>query len=46
MLQQSSFLPAMFFNIDYLNDRLHNIIYKLDFQFINTDEEIIKKSSQ
>lgn len=46
MLQQSSFLPAMFFNISNLNDRLQNIIYKMDFKFFKTDEEIIKKSLQ
>lgn len=46
MLQQNSFLPAMFFNINNLNDRLQNISYKMDFKFIKTDEEIIKKSLQ
>lgn len=42
MLQQSNFLPAMFFNFNNWNDRLQNINYKPDFQFIKTDEEIIK----
>lgn len=44
MVQQSSFLPAMFININNLNDRLQNIIYKFDLKFINADQEIIKKS--
>lgn len=44
MLQQSSFLPEMFFNINNLSDMLQNIIYRLDFKFINTDEGIIKNS--
>jgi len=43
-LQQSSSLTAVFISINDLNDRLQNMIYKFDFEFISADQEIIKKS--
>lgn len=43
MFQQSSFLPAMFININNLNDRLQKVSYIFNFKFINADQEIIKR---